>query len=87
MHTKDFTGNKSSYRKSIEDIDKCLPDLGTASTFAFIIKAIHWSCSRISIRRRNSEQKYMQKHTSGHIGAFMVASQDEEVFRKFEFVT
>lgn len=52
MYTKDFTGHKSSYRKSIEDIDKCLPDLGTASTFAFIIKAIHWSCSRISIRHR-----------------------------------
>jgi hypothetical protein len=41
MYTKDFTSYKSSYRKCVKDIYKCLPDLGVASALALIIKAIH----------------------------------------------
>jgi FMN-dependent NADH-azoreductase len=43
MDTKDLASNKSSYRHSVEYIDKSLPHLGIGASFAFIVESINYS--------------------------------------------
>lgn len=42
MYTEYFGCYDSSDRQTVENINKCLPRLDVTSSFAFVIKAVHW---------------------------------------------
>jgi hypothetical protein len=43
MYTEDLACDKGCYRKAVEHIHECLPDLQVTSPFTFVVEAIHYA--------------------------------------------
>lgn len=82
MDAKDFPRHQTGNGKRVENVDKGPPHLWVQPSFALVVKAVHYTTALGFFFHMGAWCLY----TFGDVGAFVVAAQQEEVFRKLDLV-